>query len=91
LARVAIDGKDHSLGPYGFAESKERYRQLVGERLNQQELDSLHKQTDVRVCELAVAYIRHCMDYYRKDGVVTRDYGCIADALKHLRKAKPTH
>ncbi|TWT35210.1 Tyrosine recombinase XerC [Posidoniimonas corsicana] len=86
LARVTIDGKDHYLGPYGSSESKERYRQIVGEWLDQQQADSLHEQTDVRVCELAVAYLRHCMEYYRKDGVVTREYGCITDALKHVRQ-----
>jgi integrase len=86
LARVTIDGKDHYLGPYGSTESKDRYRQLVGEWLDRQQLGAVQDATDVRICELAVAYLRHCIGYYRKGGVVTREYGAIADALKHVRK-----
>src|SRR5262245_33439954 len=32
-ARVTLNGKDHLLGPYGSAESREMYRRLVAEWL----------------------------------------------------------
>ncbi len=86
LARVTIDGKDHCLGPYGSTESKDRYRRLVGEWLDRQQLGAMQDEIDVRVCELAVAYLRHYVGYYRKGGVITREYGAIANALKHVRK-----
>jgi len=86
LARVTIDGKDHYLGEYGSPESKQRYQELIAEWLETQNAEVQVVRADTRMCELMVAYLKHCQSYYRKDGELTREYGCIKEALREVRK-----
>lgn len=86
LARVTIDGKDHYLGTYNSAESKELYRQLIAEWLDRQQEERQQIDAEVRMCQLMARFIQHCQDYYRKDGKLTREYGCISEALRVLRE-----
>ena len=54
LAKVNIEGKTHYLGTYGSEESKAKYRQLVGEWLDQQQDAEDAIVADTRLCELIV-------------------------------------
>lgn len=86
LARVNIDGKVFYLGEYNSPESKERYRLLISQWRERQEDELDEVQPDLRICELMTAFIKHCDEYYRKYGKLTREFGCITEALKTVRK-----
>ncbi len=64
-ARVRIDGKDYYLGEYGSQESKERYRDLLAEWLAESEDRS---PSSLTVDTLALLYLKHAGEYYRKGG-----------------------
>jgi hypothetical protein len=68
-ARVTLNGKDHLLGPYGSAESKEAYRRLIAQwlaahgRPEQQEGEK-----PLTVNDLILAYWQFAKGYYGFDG-----------------------
>src|SRR5262245_59709942 len=63
-ARVTLGGKDHLLGPYGSAQSKEAYRRLVAEWLERHEQPPPQEQAaPLTVNELLVTYWKHAEDY----------------------------
>ena len=83
-ARVTLNGKDHLLGPYGSAESREAYRRLVAEWLER------HQQPEpvpaaLSVNEMILAYWRHAVVYYGFDQTNRGDEYCLRDALRVVR------
>lgn len=80
-AVVTINGKDFYLGTWNTKASKLEYDRLIAEWMaNGRRLKT--DATDTTVVEVVNAYRKYAEDYYRKNGVVTREYGCIKEALK---------
>ncbi len=79
-ARVRINGKDHDLGNYGTAESKNRDARLIAEwRVTHVDPTPLRPQArNVSMVELLAAYWDHCVEY---DGA-TGTRRCAANNLK---------
>ena len=80
-ARVRLDGKDIYLGEYGSPESRERYEQLVADWFVRSEDAVLVSMT---VDDLAVLYLKHAEQHYRKNGKPTPEISCIRIALRVL-------
>ena len=85
LAVVRIDGKDVYLGEYNSPESKARYEQVVADWLKR------HHQppeagASITVCELMASFLAFAVNYYVKDGKPTREFGCISEAMRLVRK-----
>lgn len=82
-ARVCIDGRDHYLGAFDSAESKERYRELIDKwRLR-------HKargDAGLTIGELVLLFDAHALTYYVKNGKSTSEYGLIKLAMRSLVK-----
>ena len=91
-ARVTLDGKDHLLGPYGGRESKELYRRLVREWLENRDKPKQESAPDAEplsMAELILAYWKHARAYYRlskRHG----DYYCFRDALRVVKSLYAT-
>lgn len=77
-AYVRIDGKDHYLGPYGSAESRDRYDEIVREWTVNQSADGVTLTID----ELALRYLQHARQHYRKNGHETSEVSSIMAALR---------
>lgn len=83
-AVVTINGRDIYLGKWNSAASKDEYDRLIAEFLaNGRRLQS---DADVTVVEVLNAYRKFAENYYRKDGRVTSEYGCILESLKIVRE-----
>jgi integrase len=84
-ARVTLDGKDHLLGPYNSADSKEAYRRLIAEWAAGQGRFAPKQETQpLLVNELILAYWKFAKGYYGFDGKRGDEY-CLRDALKVVR------
>src|SRR5262250_985808 len=84
-ARVTLAGKDHLLGPYNSAQSKEAYRRLIAEwAAGQGRFAPKPDAPPLSVNELILAYWKHPKAYYRFDGK-RGDEACLRDALKVVR------
>lgn len=83
-ARVRIAGRDHYLGEYGSAESKQRYDDLVA--------DWLIKNNDtakyaLSINDLCLLFMQHADQYYRRqDGTLTGETDSLRHALRFLIK-----
>ncbi len=83
-AVVTIAGRDVYLGKWNSAASRAEYDRLIAEFLaNGRRLQS---DADTTVVEVLNAYRKFAENYYRKDGRVTSEYGCIKEALKIVRE-----
>lgn len=84
-ARVTLDGKDHLLGAYNSAVSKEAYRRLIAEWVAGQGRFAPKEETQpLLVNGLILAYWRFAKSYYGFDGK-RGDEACQRDALKVVR------
>ncbi|MFN6129996.1 MAG: hypothetical protein ACK494_14025, partial [Planctomycetota bacterium] len=83
-AVVTIHGRDLYLGKWNSAESKDEYDRLIAEFLANGR--RLQTEADSTVVEVLNAYRKFAENYYRKDGRVTSEYGCIVEALKIVRE-----
>ena len=63
-ARVRINGKDHYLGRFGSPESRDEYDRLIGQWCRGQD----HEAQRLTVDGLALLYVGHADQYYRKNG-----------------------
>lgn len=83
-AIVTLSGRDFLLGPYGSKASHDKYDRLIVEWIaNGRRLAS---DVNITVVEVLSAYRKFAESYYRKNGEVTREYGCIKEALKIVRE-----
>jgi integrase len=87
-ARVTLDGKDHLLGVYGSAESKEAYRRLIAEWAERK--GSFAPKADgpapLSVNELILAYYKHVTGHDGLDAARSRgDAYCLRDALRVVK------
>lgn len=86
-AIVVLNGKTFYLGYYGSAESRRLYDQLVAEWLaNGRRLPTQHRQTEITISELILAYWEFANGYYLKDGEPTNELWWIKLAMRPLRK-----
>ena len=83
-AIVTLSGRDFLLGPHGTKASRSEYDRLVSEWIANGR--QLRPDTDITVVEVINAYRKFAERYYRKNGGVTREYGCIKEALKIVRE-----
>jgi integrase len=84
-AVVTIDGRDVYLGKYGTAKSKEAYRRIVGQWM--QNGGRLPENPyAATVAEVIVAYKRFATSYYVKDDRPTNEVRMIAAAAKIVRQ-----
>jgi integrase len=84
-ARVTLNGKDHLLGPYGSAESKEAYRRCISEWLARHgQPANQEDEKQLTVNELILAYWDFAKDYYGFNGK-RGDEACLRDALRVVR------
>ncbi len=80
-ARVTIDRRDIYLGPHGSPASYERYNDLIAEwRIRNCDADRYALTID----DLALSYLEHAKQHYRKDGRETSEVGCIRNALRFV-------
>jgi hypothetical protein len=83
-AVVTINGQDIYLGKWNTAASKAEYDRLIAEFLANGR--RLRTEIESTVVEVINAYREFAERYYRKNGEVTRESGCIKEALKILRQ-----
>lgn len=84
-AIVTLSGRDHLLGPYGSAESQEKYNRLIAEWITTGRRSSARPQ-NVTVSEIIAGYWEHAQQYYRRaDGTQTDEVASIRKALRPLR------
>lgn len=83
-AVVTIAGRDIYLGKWNSSASRAEYDRLVAEFLANGR--QLRDEVDTTVVEVINAYRKFAEQYYRKNGEVTREYGCIKEALKIVRE-----
>jgi len=80
-ARCRINGKDHYLGEFGTAASRELYDDLVAEWFAKNN-ETTHY--TLRVDDLALLFMEHANQHYRKNGKPTSEISCIKTALRYL-------
>ena len=85
-ARVTLNGKDHLLGPYGSAESKEAYRRLITEWLARHgQPEKTEEDKPLSVNDLILAYWNFAKGYYGFEDSDRGDAYCLKDALRVVR------
>src|SRR5580704_12625966 len=90
-ASVILDGRHVYLGPYGSAESREKYSRLmwgrfaIGAKPDEPPRDNENPCASLSVNELFVQYLRYATGYYVKDGKPTRELSNIKDAMRAVR------
>jgi integrase len=90
-AVVTIDGKNHYLGPYGSAESHEKYARLITEwRARPGHLAPIRAagpaEAGRSINDLILGYFQHVQTYYVKDGRPTSEQDNIRQALRFVRQ-----
>jgi len=84
-AIVTLGGKDFYLGPHGTRVSRDEYDRVVAEWLqNGRTIPT--PEAGLTVVELFAAYKRFAIKYYRKNGKVTAEVGCILQAAKFVQR-----
>lgn len=87
-ARVIIQGRHFYLGPYGSAESREKYARLIAEHFSGQTADPFQAPDglpDPSIDELLLRYLEFAKSYYVKDGKHTKELTCMKEAMGHIR------
>ena len=79
-ARVRIKGKDHYLGEYGSPESRELYDDLIVEWFGRGDAGHVTLTLD----DLALLYVKHAEQHYRKHGRPTSELSCIKTAIRYV-------
>ena len=83
-AVVTINGSDAYIGSWNTAANKAEYDRLIDEFLANGR--QLSRDADSTVVEVINEFRKFAEKCYRKNGEVTREYGCIKEALKIVRE-----
>ncbi len=85
-AVVTIDGRDYYLGPYGSAESRQKYGDLIARHAAGLSIDvpKAAPSDIVTVNDVVLIFMRHANTHYRKDGDLTDEYYCLKSAAEPL-------
>src|SRR5262249_32455734 len=87
-ARVTINGKDHLLGPYGSAPSKEAYERRIAEWLSSptKQIGKAGEAESLTVSQLILPYWKFAAKHYGFEAEPGRGgYVCLREALKVVR------
>ncbi|HEY2159266.1 MAG TPA: hypothetical protein VGH33_26810 [Isosphaeraceae bacterium] len=89
-AVVTLGGKDHYLGRYGSAESRDEYDRLIGEFLasgrGRPKAEDSPIEAAPTTAEAILAFFRHAETHYRvADGRESREVDNLKDALRPVR------
>jgi integrase len=89
-AIVVLRGRTFYLGRFGSIESHDEYNRIISEWLPanpaaQRPQLTLRAQSDLRVCELILAYFSHVESYYVKDDKPTSQVHIVRQAIKPVR------
>lgn len=82
-----INGAEHYLGPHGSEASPKKYGELIAKYISGCPINPLADAASdggKTIAELVLAFLNHVERYYRKNGEVTDEYGCIKSAVKPL-------
>ena len=82
---MRLDGRDIYLGKYNSPESHAEYKRVIAEWLVQKQAPD-EQPKNITVCELMASFLRHCRDYYVKEGKQTREFGAIEEACAPVRE-----
>jgi integrase len=85
LAVVTLAGREIYLGRYGSESSKQEYRRLIAEWMQTGCIVRANEHEEISIIEVIAAYLKFAINYYRKDGQVTREYGLIAECCKFVK------
>jgi len=86
-AVVSIQGHDFYLGPWNSKASKVEYDRIISEWLAAgRQLPMAGDGGDLTIVEMLARYKKFAVQHYRKDGVVTREWENIQDAMEPLRR-----
>ena len=93
-AYVRIEGKDIYLGFFGTKESKAEYDRIISEWLaNGRHLpNEENRQQILTVDAICMTFLEHAEQYYRKNGILTSEYGeyeCVVRLLHEHCGTKP--
>jgi integrase len=84
-AVVTINGRDHYLGRFGSAESRQDYDRLIAEWLaNNRQM--VWDRSALTMAEIMAKYLAFAEGYYVKDGRPTSEQDGIAQALRPVRR-----
>lgn len=90
-ALVEIDGRRIYLGKFDTEESKEKYRRIVAEWLQQghqiaapQSIEN--RENDLTIVELILAFIKYAETYYVKNGKQTDELNGLKAAFRPLKE-----
>ena len=83
-AYVRIDGHCRYLGKYDSPESRELYKRIIDEYLDEPEV--VWNGDQITVGDLCILYVKHAERHYVKNGKQTSEVHCIRAALKPLCK-----
>jgi len=84
-AVVSIQDHDFYLGPWNSKASKVEYDRIISEWLAAgHQLPMAGDGGDLTVVEMLARYKKFAVQHYRKDGVVTREWENIQDAMEPL-------
>lgn len=89
-ARVRIGGKDFYLGKWNSPEAKQAYARVCAEWAAGRQNIERRPRHAISVNELALAYVQHADEFYRRDGEPTGEIDNIRAAVKILREAYGT-
>ncbi len=78
-AVVTIAGKDHYLGKYNSAASKEAYRRLIAEFVTHGAVETMN---DLTVVELCATYKSFAEGYYQKNGKPTNELKMMCQVIE---------
>lgn len=93
-ARVRIEGRDYLLGPYGSAESRVRYGEVIAQFASGLPVDpwadskksASGRDSGPSVAELILSFLRHAETHYIKNGKPTSEQELIRSAVRPLRE-----
>jgi integrase len=91
LARVIVGGKHIYLGKHGSPESLEKYARIVTQlSASRSQLTTASPETprngDVSVNELLLEYFEFARNYYARNGVLTKEFSGLKEALLPVRQ-----
>jgi hypothetical protein len=86
-AIVTLSGRDHLLGPFGSAESREQYDRLIAEWLANGRRPSYRKVEGLSVCRVIAEFWAYARRYYvGRDGGPAKEQANFKQALLLLRR-----
>ncbi|MEZ6128957.1 MAG: site-specific integrase [Planctomycetaceae bacterium] len=88
LAVVTLNGRDIYLGEFDSPESRAKYDTLIADWLCRNH-EPPPPGAECSLPQLMAAYLIFAKGYYVKNGEQTREFGCITEALREVRRLYP--